>query len=131
MRILNMTMMVTIAILYNIIIHNITSHLFRDKPFQEKMSSSITFLVIAGIFALVMSKIILEPSKGEKEGVVAKGLWVGGLMLLVTSLFVNWSSLGEGVKLSLMVMSFGGLIWWCKKNLDKDVEENTGEDTKN
>ncbi len=134
MGLLNITVSTTIAILYNLLVHHLTSMTFRDMPYEEKINKSITFILVAGILGVVMSKMLFKPKKKDKKNgkpsVVSNGLWLGGLLLIVTSIFVNWQTMSDDIKLIMVAATLFGLIYYSKKTLEDDSEEDGKDEEK-
>jgi len=110
------TIYLSIAFLYNILVHNIASFLYKDQQYDEKNKSVTTFIIIAGIFAIVISKLIED--KDNKHILVVKGMMIGGILLLITVLLVNWENITEEIKIIMMMGIFGYILWiaFNKKN---------------
>ena len=119
MGILNITVSTTIAILFNLFIHHLTSILFRDMMYKEKTNKSVIFILISGIIGVVMSKMLFKQKKKERS-VVENGLWLGGLLLIITSIFINWQTMSDDIKLLMIGVSLFGLIWYTKTTLESE-----------
>jgi hypothetical protein len=132
MGLLNITMSTMIAILYNLFVHHLTSSLFKNNDYEDKINKSIILLLISGTLAVVMSKLLFTPnnSKNKKQKntyVVSNGLWLGGILLIVTSIFVNWQDLSEDIKLIMIGVTLVSLIYYSKQTLEYE-EDNESED---
>jgi uncharacterized membrane protein len=137
MGMLNLTVSTVIAIFYNLFVHHLTSMLFKNDAYQDKINKSITFLLISGIIGVVMSKTIFEKNdpksdKAKETYVVSNGLWLGGILLIITSIFVNWQDLSDEIKLIMVFVTLVSLIYYSKKTLefeqyiidDRDISNN-------
>lgn len=120
MKLLNITVSTSIAILYNLFVHHIISMLVRNMNYEDKVSRSTTFILISGVVGVVMSKLLFD----NKSLVVKNGLWLGGILLIVTSIFVNWQTMNDEIKLLMIGITLFGLIWYSKHTLEKDAEED-------
>lgn len=107
-----------IAIMYNLLIHNLASVAYEDLQYDDKDTNTIIMLIIFGFGAIIVSKIINNKKKYNNK-YVRNGLYYGGILLLVTSLFTNWTDVGNEMKLAVMSLCFGGLIWYGYKIEDK------------
>jgi multisubunit Na+/H+ antiporter MnhB subunit len=119
MDILNKVVFIAIAIFYNLLVHHITSSMYQELPYEEKLSKTVVFLFMAGIGAIVISLLILRDDQKFSDSVVSKGLALGGSLLIVTSIFANWENISDEARISLSAITFGGLIYYSRKYLDK------------
>jgi len=100
-----------IAILYNLFIHLLTSKLYKNALYDEKHSNSVVFLVISGIVGIVISKIFMQHYKKYKNNIVSKGLYAGGIFLIITAIISNWDSVGDNFKIVLSGLILVIMIW--------------------
>lgn len=73
-----------------------------------------------------------DKHKKYKNSFVSKGLYYGGLLLLLTALFANWEAIAEETKLLFFAGILALLIWYGYKrenNIDK-VKKKKDEDAK-
>jgi len=112
--------------------------MFKESVYEEKINKSIIFILIAGVMGVVMSKLLfdtpIKKKKGKKDpkankSVVSNGLWLGGILLIVTSIFVNWQTLSDDIKLLMIGVTLIALIYYSKKTLEYE-EEDDYEDIK-
>lgn len=134
MGLLNITVSTMIAILYNFFVHYLTSTMFKNAAYEEKINRSIIFILIAGVIGVVMSKLLFDSpkkkkSKEKKTSVVSNGLWLGGILLIVTSIFVNWQTLSDDIKLLMIGITLVALIYYSKRTLEYE-EDDEYEDVK-
>ncbi len=104
MNILDKSLYIVIAIFYNLFVHYLTGSLYKNLSYKDRHTNGIVFLAVAGIGAIVISKIYIE--KHDKNKIVSKGLTVGGILLLITSLFANWENITNEYKLYLTGIAF-------------------------
>ncbi len=123
MGLLNVTVSTTIAILYNLFVHHLTSIIFKNNVYQDKINRSIILILISGIIGVVMSKLLFKSKKKNRKSVVSNGLWLGGILLIVTSIFVNWQGLSDDIKLLMVGVTLAGLIYYSKHTLEYDEDE--------
>jgi 4-hydroxybenzoate polyprenyltransferase len=128
MSLLNVTVSTMIAILYNLFVHHLTSSLFKDNDYEDKLNRSIIFLLVTGTLGVVMSKMMFDKKKDTKKKkntqVVSNGLWLGGILLIITSLFINWHGLSDGIKMIMIGITLISLIYYSKQALEYE-EDNT------
>lgn len=101
MGITNAALYISIALFYNIFVHTFTSILYKDEPFKDKYEKTTVMLLIAGIFALVLARFMSTNDVEYKNYVVSMGLGIGGLLLILTSIFANWENIEEELKVGI------------------------------
>lgn len=111
MNIFDKTTYMLIAFLYNVFVHLLTSRIYQSAPYSEKHTSSVVFLIIAGLVGIVVSKVFLEYYKEYRNNVVSTGLYTGGIFLTLTALFSNWDSVSNEYKLMLSGTALIFIIW--------------------
>ncbi len=117
MNIFDKSLYIIIAIFYNLFVHYLTGSLYKNLSYADRHTNSIVFLAVAGIGAIVISKIYIE--KTDKNKIVSKGLTIGGILLLITSLFANWENITNEYKLYLTGIGFLIIIWYSYKQKSK------------
>lgn len=122
MNLFDKSVYITIAICYNLFIHHIVNIMYKDLPFDEKFDKSISFIFVAGILAIVLSKLIQKDS--FTESVLCMGFFIGGVLLVLTSLWVNWDNLSDEMRMVLSISVFGAILWYAYK-YDKTRSQNT------
>lgn len=118
---------ISVALLYNLLIHNLASISYRDLPYNDKLANSTIMLILFGGIGILVSKLINERNKELKDSFVSKGLYWGGILLILTAIFANWDKITEEIKLLSIAGLLGGIIWYgYKRNktiLKKKEEE--------
>ena len=117
MGILNASLYVSIAIFYNLFIHTFTSIMYKDEPFKEKYEKTTLMLLLAGIFGLVLSKLLSNME--HSNYVVSMGLGIGGILLILTAIFASWENVVEEVKVGVSGALLIVLIIVAYKYFDK------------
>jgi len=112
---------VSIAIIYNLFVHNLASISYKDLQYEEKHQNTIVMLVLFGGIGVLISKIMDDKNKKYKNSVVSKGLYYGGILLILTSLVANWDSINEELKLFGVAGALGCLIWY---GYNRETTEN-------
>lgn len=126
MAIFDVVLYISVALLYNLLIHNIASLSYKDLPYNEKVASTTIMLILFGGIGILLAKLINERNKELKDSFVSKGLFWGGILLIITAIFANWDKINEEVKLLSIAGLLGGLIWYGyrrNKNIIKKKEE--------
>jgi hypothetical protein len=107
-----------IAIMYNLLVHNLASITYQDLQYEEKHDSTIIMLVIFGILGVGIAK-MLDKHKKYANKYAKNGLYYGGILLILTALLTNWTDIGGELRLIGVGVMFGLLIWYCYK-IDND-----------
>lgn len=128
MGLLNITVSTSIAILYNVFVHHMTSIMLKDATYEEKINKSVIFILIAGIMGVVMSNLLFDTKDKKGTSVISNGLWLGGILLIITAIFVNWQTLSDDIKLIMIGITLLALIYYSKRSLEsEDYYENIKE----
>src|SRR3989442_722342 len=102
-----------IAIMYNFFAYTLASLLYKNLQYNEKIHNTIVLLLILGILAIILSYFI--PSK-----YINIGLYFGGILLILTTVIINYKNISDEIKLFLICLILGYLIWFAyKKEIDK------------
>lgn len=128
MGLVDITLYVSIAIMYNLFVHSLASVSYKDMQYEEKHQNTVIMLILFGGIGILISKIMDDRNKKFKNSFVSKGLYYGGLLLIVTAIFANWQSIAEEMKLFLMAAILGCLIWYGyrrENNIKKQKEEES------
>ena len=99
----------SIAIMYNLFVHNLASITYQDLQYEEKHNSTIIMLIIFGAIGIAISKIINKHKKYNNK-YAKNGLYYGGILLIITALLTNWSDIGGEFRLIGVGIIFGLLI---------------------
>ena len=129
MGLIDISIYVGIALLYNLLIHNLASLSYKDLQYDEKHQNTIIMLIMFGGIGILISKIINEKRIKYKNKYVSKGLYYGGVLLIVTALLTNWDAVEDEMKLLFVAGLFGCLIWFGQKR-EESVEEKKKEEGK-
>ena len=125
-------LIISIALMYNLLIHNIASLSYKELQFEEKNLNTTVLIILFGGLGILIAKILKERNPELDESFVGKGLYYGGMLLIVTSIFANWNNISEELKLLGIASILGGLIWYGynkdktkikKKKLDAKINE--------
>ena len=106
MSLLDKAVYIGIAVFYNLFVHHLINSFYKDLPFDEKFNKSTTFIFMAGIFGIVLSKILLKEGHQYTTSVMSMGFGIGGCLLMLTAIFVNWENLSDDIKLCISAFLF-------------------------
>ncbi len=106
----------SIAIVYNLFVHNLTSIMYQDLQYDEKYSNTLIMILTFGILGMMMPKLLERYEKYNNKN-VAKGLYYGGILLVLTAVVGLWSDLGNENRVFVFGLLLGVLIWWGYKRV--------------
>lgn len=109
----------SIALIYNLFVHNLASITYEDLQYDEKHDNTIIMLIIFGIAGLIVSRCINNNKKYSNK-YASSGLYYGGIVLLITALLSNWSDIGNEIRVVGFSLLLGLLIWYTYKIDDND-----------
>lgn len=119
MTVFDKSISVTIAVVYNIVAHLITSRCTKELVFEDRVNRSVIYLVVAGVVGIVLSKKIKSEDKYNiKDKILSEGLWYGGLLLLITPLLAVWSA-DNSTKIVILVVLLGLIVKFTDESEEK------------
>ena len=81
---------------------------------NEKLESYTMYVYFIGIMGLVIAYFFIEDEKNNRGNhVVNKGLTYGSVILLLYTIFFYWDYLGDYSKLSLLIISIIGIVYFA------------------
>jgi hypothetical protein len=81
---------------------------------NEKLESYTMFVYFIGIMGIVIAYFFIEDITNNKGNyVVNKGLTYGSIILLLYTIFFYWDYLGDYSKLSLLIISIIGIVYFA------------------
>lgn len=123
MSFVDILLYIGIAIMYNVLVHNIASITYQDLQYTEKHQNTIVMLLLFGGFGILISKLIDQKFTQYKNSFLTNGLYYGGILLLITSLFANWETITTEVKFVFIMAIFVVLIWYGYKR-EQNINNN-------
>jgi len=127
MKIIDYIIIIGIAIIYNIFVHNIASLSYRELQYEDKHQNTIIMITLFGALGIIVSKFIIDKNKKYHNDYASKGLFLGGTILLITALYANWDYMTEELKLLFIGFVFMYLIWWGYKREKDKVDGKINE----
>lgn len=136
MNFTDISLVAAIAIVYNIFVHHVASIASKDMQYDDKYNQTVVIVVVFGGLGILLSKIMEkenEKKKGKSEyNYIINGLYYGGILLMLTAIFVNWGSMVDEMQLFLIGAVLVGLVWYSygkgktvqeKKDVDGKINE--------
>lgn len=80
---------------------------------NEKLESYTMYVYFIGIMGLVIAYFFIEDNNNKGNHIVNKGLTYGGIILLLYTIFFYWDYLGDYSKLSLLIISIIGIVYYA------------------
>ncbi len=80
---------------------------------NEKLESYTMYVYFIGIMGLVIAYFFIEDNNNKGNHIVNKGLTYGGIILLLYTIFFYWDYLGDYSKLSLLIISITGIVYYA------------------
>lgn len=114
MGIIDTGLYIAIAIVFNFMAHNIACFTFKDLQYAEKVNKTTILLFVFGISGYVIGRFILD-KKDHKwhNDTVSTGLKLGGIVLMLTSVFSNWTNMSNELKILGICGGFAYLIYYA------------------
>jgi len=86
---------ISLAICYNLFSHCLASTLYGSKDYLDKYNYTIVTLMLLGIIALVLSKIISKKVGTYVDSLFSMSLGISGALLIMTTILIDWHNLNE------------------------------------
>jgi hypothetical protein len=81
---------------------------------NDKLESYTMYIYFIGIMAIIIAYFFIEDVTNNRGNhVVNKGLTYGGTILLLYTIFFYWDYLGDYSKLSLLIISIIGIVYFA------------------
>ena len=80
---------------------------------NEKLESYTMYVYFIGIMSIIIAYFFIEDVANKGNHVVNKGLTYGGTILLLYTIFFYWDYLGDYSKLSLLIISIIGIVYFA------------------
>lgn len=116
MRTFQLFILVSIAIMYNLLVHSMASMMYRDFPYIDKHNNTLLFIIIAGIIGIATSKLLFSDNKKYKNSILSKGMFYGGIILIATAIIANWEDATDEIKIGSIGSGLLFLIWLSYKD---------------
>ena len=108
--------LIGLFILLYILLSNKIADIFSNSILNEneKLESYTMYVYFIGIMGIVIAYFFIEDvTKNKGNYIVNKGLTYGGVILLLYTIFFYWDYLGDYSKLSLLIISIIGIVYFA------------------
>jgi len=108
---------ISLALCYNLLAHCINGNLYDDMDFVDKHNYSIITLMLLGIVALVISKLIYNrinktDSINFADSVLCMGFAISALLLFITTVLIDWNNLNEITQVIIMSLTIIAISYY-------------------
>lgn len=100
-----------LGLIYYVFVQKLAEVVFPGQN-DKSRQSTLAFLVVAGIVAIVVALTFFANNKTYKNATIKNGLVVGGIILLLYPTLTNWDTLANETKLLLIGALLAGLVWY-------------------
>lgn len=104
-----------IAVTYNIFIHQMISTGFQSYSYEHRMEYGMTVIFMAGIVGVVLAKVLLKKNEKLSDSIISMGFMIGGILLLLTAVMVNWDNISDDIRLFITGLLFCGVVYYFYK----------------
>jgi uncharacterized membrane protein len=111
-NIINIILAVPIAIIYNIIIHQLGNIFNNDLMYNDRVQRNLLLSFGGGILAIFSALYLFCNTCKYKNTTMRYGFYLGAILLLLHSLFYNWSSMQSDTKFIIMVVFLSIMIFY-------------------
>lgn len=95
----------SIAIGYNILVHSLSTVIFKNYQFNAKLQYTSILIIIAGLVGILLSN-------SSENHIISNGFYFGGILLIITAVIGNWDMLNNETKLLVASALFIGVLWY-------------------
>jgi uncharacterized membrane protein len=123
MGLLDTSVIIFIALIYNIFVHYLASTAYKNYSYTDKVQNTNALLIVFGITGIVASKLVLKKDQKYSDSVVSRGLLFGGLLILLTVAMINWGDISDETRLLLTGSGFLLVLYLTNKYMDSKDEK--------
>lgn len=81
---------------------------------NQKLESYTMYIYFIGIMGIIIAYFFIEDIANNKGNhIINKGLTYGSIILLLYTIFFYWDFLGDYSKLSLLIISIMGIVYYA------------------
>jgi len=108
--------LIGLFILLYILLANKIADILSNSIIEEnqKLETYTMYIYFIGIMGIVIAYFfIYDDTKNKGNHIINKGLTYGSLILLLYTIFFYWDYLGDYSKLSLLIISIIGIVYYA------------------
>ena len=118
---------IIIALILNIFAHQVACSAYKNCPYDEKYEKSMILLFVLGISAIVSSNFLIKRDQKYSESVVSIGMTLGGLLLILTVIVVNWGDMTDEIRLFISGLFLIFVLYYFYNYYEKHKMKIYGE----
>jgi hypothetical protein len=104
-----------IGIIYNMIIHEFAEILNEKLNYKDKIQKNLLLIFGGGLIGFIIAYFFTQ------NNALKFGMYIGSILLLVHTIFYNWTTMHNDTRIIVMILSLCILIWFAfNQNSDKD-----------
>lgn len=109
------TILIGIFILLYILLANKIADVLSNSIMEEniKLETYTMYVYLIGIMGIVIAYFFIYDNSTKGNHIINKGLTYGGIILLLYTIFFYWDYLGDNSKLSLLIISIIGIVYYA------------------
>lgn len=128
MTLFDNTISTLIAIIYNMFVHYTISGTTKELPYQDKVTKSTIAILVAGVLSIIFAKKIEDNDRDITKQVLSRGMWYGGLLLIVTPIVAGMSGTTFELQIITLMLALGGIIWLSNRGVKAKTKTSYKED---
>lgn len=101
-----------LSFVYVVLVNKSISLFLSDLTYSEKFQQSMLIIFMIAILSLALAYTVFSSHELYKNNIIKIGLTVGGIWIMFHSLFINWNNINEEIKLLVIGVIFGLIIWF-------------------
>jgi uncharacterized membrane protein len=101
---------IPIGIIYSILANNISNYLFED--YENKFQMVMIGIFLFSLLGISLALTIFTRDRRFKNNSIRNGLLFGSIILLLSSMYVNWDNLDSSTRTIIFGMLFFILLYF-------------------
>ena len=107
---------VPLGIIYAIFFQKLGDIMFSNLSHNDKYQKYSMFLIFTGVIGIMLSQIVFNYYNIQKNKIIKHGLIIGSIILILYPTLVFWDKMTDEMKLFVIGIALGSLIWYCYNN---------------
>jgi len=105
-----------IAIMFYLFCDQLSDVLYKSNGFNERIKNTMIMFIVAGVIGLALAQTIFKTNSSLKNPNIKLGIEIGSVFLIIYSILRNWYSVTTDIKLIIIGIIFGIIIWCSYKS---------------